>query len=112
LATLLPRHPSLKDEYARLMQEAERAELENLERLLERRERYGKPVVVARTVSAVMFEETGAVAEKMKRHLLTPYPTAERAARALAQGSGPSDRIQRVSRFDLGAVRDQPLWIG
>jgi hypothetical protein len=42
-------------------------------------------VVVARTVSAVMFEETGAVAEKMKRHFLTPYPTAERAARALAR---------------------------
>jgi acetyltransferase len=85
LATLLPRHPSLKDEYARLMEDAERAELENLDRLLERRERYRKPVVVARTVSAVMFEETGAVAEKMKRHLLTPYPTAERAARALAR---------------------------
>ena len=85
LATLLPVHPSRKDEYARLMQSAEREQLDNLDRLLEYRERYRKPVVIARTVSAVMFEETGKVAEKMREHLLTPYPSPERAAKALAR---------------------------
>ena len=85
LATLLPVHPSVKDEYARLIPGAEREELDNLDRLLEYRERYRKPVVIARTVSAVMFEETGKVAEKMREHLLTPYPSSERAAQALAR---------------------------
>ncbi len=85
LATLLPVHPSLQDEYARMMQGAEREEMENLDRLLEHRARHGKPVVIARTVSGAIVEETSKVAEKMKRELLTPYPSPERAAGALAR---------------------------
>jgi acyl-CoA synthetase (NDP forming) len=85
LATLLPVHPSLQDDYARMMQGAEREEMENLDRLVEQRARHGKPVVIARTVSGAVVEETSKVAEKMQRELLTPYPSPERAAAALAR---------------------------
>jgi acetyltransferase len=85
LATLLPVHPSLQDDYARMMQGAEREEMENLDRLVEQRARHRKPVVIARTVSGAVVEETSKVAEKMQRELLTPYPSPERAAAALAR---------------------------
>jgi hypothetical protein len=85
LATLLPVHASLEDEYARLMQGAEREELANFDRLLELRDRFRKPVVIARTVSGVMVEETSRVFEKMQQHYLTPYTSPERAAGALAR---------------------------
>jgi acyl-CoA synthetase (NDP forming) len=85
LATLLPVHPSLKDDYTRLVEVAEREEMDNFNRLLELRDRYQKPVVIARTVSGVMVEETSGIAEVMKRNYLTPYPGPERAASALAR---------------------------
>jgi acetyltransferase len=85
LATLLPVHPSLKDEYARLVQSSEQQEIDNLDKLLAFRERYRKPVVIARTVSGFKTEETSRVAEKMKQNYLTPYPSPGRAAKALAR---------------------------
>jgi acyl-CoA synthetase (NDP forming) len=85
LATLLPVHPSLEGEYASLMQNAEREELDNFDRLLELRDKYRKPVVIARTVSGVMVEETSKVFEKMQQHFMTPYTSPERAAGALAR---------------------------
>jgi acyl-CoA synthetase (NDP forming) len=85
LATLLPVHPSLKGEHKRLVEEAERVELDNLARLLESRERHGKPVVIARTVSYAAIEETSAVEEAMRRDLVIPYASPERAARTLAR---------------------------
>ena len=68
-----------------MMQGAERQELENLDRLVEMRGRHRKPVVIARTVSGAMVEETSRVAERMRESHLTPYPSPERAARALAR---------------------------
>ncbi len=85
LATLLPVHPSLEGEYALLMQDAEREELANFDRLIEMRDKYRKPVVIARTVSGVMVEETSKVFEKMQQHFMTPYTSPERATRALAR---------------------------
>jgi acyl-CoA synthetase (NDP forming) len=85
LATLLPVHPSLKDEYARLVQSSEQEEMDNLDRLLELRDKYRKPIVVARTVSGYKTEETSRVADKMKQSYLTPYPSPGRAARALSR---------------------------
>ena len=85
LARLLPVHPSLKKEYGKLLGVSEQEEIANLDRLLEFRRRYKKPVVVARTVSGYATEETSRVAEKMQRNHLTPYPSPERAAQALAR---------------------------
>jgi len=85
LATLLPVHPSLRNEYARIVQASEQQELDNIDKLLAFRDRYRKPIVIARTVSGFKTEETSRVAEKMKQNYLTPYPSPGRAAKALAR---------------------------
>lgn len=102
LATLLPVHPSRQDEYARLIQSSEQGELDNLDRLMEAREKHKKPIVVARTVSGFKTEETSRVAERMKRNHLVPYPSPGRAAGALA-------RLVEYSEY-LGTAEEKMYW--
>jgi acyl-CoA synthetase (NDP forming) len=85
LITLLAVHPSRKDECARQIQSLEQEEIDNLDRLMECREKQRKPVVIVRTVSEHRTEDTRRVAERMRRNHLVPFPSAERAAGALAR---------------------------
>jgi acyl-CoA synthetase (NDP forming) len=83
LAGIMPVPDMLKADYDRLMVDAEEKELADLDRLLEMRKRYGKPVVVTRMLSGSITE--GRVSSKLRDDHLYPYPSPERAARSLAR---------------------------
>ncbi len=83
LTALMPVPDMLKDKYDRFMRESEEAELGDVDRMLDMMKRYGKPVVAASMLSGSVVKSR--VYEKLESNHVLPYPTPERAARALAR---------------------------
>lgn len=92
LTPLMPIPPSKKDNYAQFMEAAEREELANVDRLVELRQKHQKPVIPASSIGR------GRSSERLQQSYLTPYPSPERAARALA-------RLVEYSEY-LGVARE------
>ncbi len=83
LAGLMSIPDMAKGAYDRLMAESERQEVDDLDRLLELMKRHRKPVLLSRMVSGSIVK--GKVSEKLLESSIYPYPSPERAARALAR---------------------------
>ncbi len=83
LAGLMPIPELARDSYNRLMADAERRELDDLNRLLEMMRQQGKPVVLSRMVEGSIVE--GPVSKKLVDNGIYPLPSPERAVKVLAR---------------------------
>jgi acyl-CoA synthetase (NDP forming) len=87
--------PSVKDKCERHLDASRTEELGDIEHMLELMKKHGKPVVLANMVSPPIKDSI--VSGKLREHYILPYPTLERAAKALA-------RITEYSEY-LGIAR-------
>ena len=85
LNTTLRRHPSFEDDYQRMMQVAEVEELANLDRLVELREKHGKPVIVTSQLIGSTETPSPRLHARMVESGLARFATPERGAKALAR---------------------------
>jgi acyl-CoA synthetase (NDP forming) len=75
--------PAVKDKCERHLDESRIEEMAEIERMLELMKKYRKPVILANMVSPPIRDSE--VARKLQQSYLGPYPTLERAVRALAR---------------------------
>ena len=75
--------PAVKDKCERHLNASRMEEMADIERMLKLMKKYQKPVILANMVSPPI--EDSEVARKLQQSYLGPYPTLERAVRALAR---------------------------
>ncbi len=75
--------PSVKDECERHLDTSRAEELGDIGRMLELMKKHRKPVVLANMVSPPIKDSV--VSGKLREYYILPYPTLERAAKALAR---------------------------